>query len=69
MINCCKIKSDQRATGGGGGFTCKRGAVTEMSHAADSQPSLRFAPEPCGINTLVNPFVNFCLFTEGDTSV
>lgn len=51
-----------------GGVTCKRGAVTEMSHAADSQPTLTFAPEPCGINTLVNP-LNFCLFTEGDTSV
>lgn len=67
MINCCKIKSDQGAAGGI--FARQRGAVTLMSHAADSQATLTFAPEPSGRNKLVNLTVDVCLFVEGDTLV
>lgn len=67
MINCCKIKSDRRAAGGI--FARQRGTVTVMSHAAESPPTLTFSLEQRSGNKLVNPFVDFGLFVEGDTLV
>lgn len=44
MINCWRIKSDRRAAGGI--FARQRGAVTVMSHAADSNVRSRFPRNP-----------------------